>query len=62
MTHEAGKGDKMRPTDMERFNANFDKIFRQHRERTVCPDCGKEFWLRADEPHIHTCTPQHVTK
>jgi hypothetical protein len=27
MTHEAGKGDKQRPTDYEKFNANFEKIF-----------------------------------
>lgn len=27
MTHEAGKGDKMRPTDWDKFNANFEKIF-----------------------------------
>lgn len=27
MTHEAGKGDKQRPTDYNRFSANFEKIF-----------------------------------
>ena len=27
MTHEAGKGDKPRPTDMDKFNANFETIF-----------------------------------
>jgi hypothetical protein len=27
MTHEAGKGDKQRPTDYERFSSNFEKIF-----------------------------------
>ena len=27
MTHEAGKGDKQRPTDMDKFNENFEKIF-----------------------------------
>jgi hypothetical protein len=27
MTHEAGKGDKQRPTDYEKFSDNFEKIF-----------------------------------
>jgi hypothetical protein len=27
MTHEAGKGDKQRPTDYDKFNENFEKIF-----------------------------------
>ena len=27
MTHEAGKGDKQRPTDHEKFSSNFEKIF-----------------------------------
>ena len=27
MTHEAGKGDKQRPTDYNRFSSNFEKIF-----------------------------------
>lgn len=27
MTHEAGKGDKQRPTDYDKFSANFEKIF-----------------------------------
>jgi ribosomal protein L37AE/L43A len=62
MTHEAGKGDKMRPTNHEAFSKHFDEIFKQNRDRVVCPDCGKEFWIRADTPHIHTCSPQHVTK
>ena len=27
MSHEAGKGDKQRPTDYERFSTNYEKIF-----------------------------------
>ena len=27
MTHEAGKGDKQRPTDYDKFSENFDRIF-----------------------------------
>jgi hypothetical protein len=27
MTHEAGKGDKQRPTDYDKFNESFEKIF-----------------------------------
>lgn len=27
MTHEAGKGDKQRPTDQQKFAENYDKIF-----------------------------------
>jgi hypothetical protein len=27
MTHEAGKGDKQRPTDYDKFSENFEKIF-----------------------------------
>jgi hypothetical protein len=27
MTHEAGKGDKQRPTDMEEFRKNWQRIF-----------------------------------
>ena len=28
MSHEAGKGDKQRPTNHEKFSSNFDRIFR----------------------------------
>jgi len=27
MTHEAGKGDKQRPTNWDHFSENFDRIF-----------------------------------
>lgn len=27
MTHEAGKGDKTRPTNWDHFSENFDRIF-----------------------------------
>jgi len=27
MTHEAGKGDKQRPTNYDKFDENFEKIF-----------------------------------
>jgi len=27
MVSEAGKGDKQRPTDLEKFEANFERIF-----------------------------------
>jgi len=27
MTREAGKGDKQRPTDQQKFQENFDRIF-----------------------------------
>jgi hypothetical protein len=27
MTHEAGKGDKQRPTDYDKFEKNFELIF-----------------------------------
>ena len=27
MTHEAGKGDKQRPTNYDKFSENFDRIF-----------------------------------
>jgi uncharacterized HAD superfamily protein len=27
MTNEAGKGDTQRPTDYDKFNENFEKIF-----------------------------------
>ena len=29
MTHEAGKGDKQRPTNHEKFAENFEKIFKR---------------------------------
>jgi len=29
MASEAGKGDKRRPTDEQKYSANFDAIFRQ---------------------------------
>jgi hypothetical protein len=32
MTHEAGKGDTQRPTDHDKFSANYDAIFRQTKE------------------------------
>lgn len=63
MTHsDGGKGDKQRPTNKEAYDKHYDEIFRKPREQVKCDRCGKEFWLRADEPHIHTCTPQHTTK
>jgi hypothetical protein len=27
MTHEAGKGDTQRPTDMDKFRKNWERIF-----------------------------------
>lgn len=61
MTHsEAGKGDDVRPTDHKAYSNGYDLIWGKHRDKVTCPDCGKEFWLRKDEPHIHTCTPKHV--
>jgi hypothetical protein len=32
MTHEAGKGDTQRPTDHNKYSANYDAIFRQTKE------------------------------
>lgn len=54
---EAGKGSTTRPTNHDAFSEGMDRIFGQ-RTKVTCPDCGKVFGLRADEPHIHTCTPK----
>jgi|APCry1669188910_1035180.scaffolds.fasta_scaffold970195_2 hypothetical protein len=35
MASEAGKGDKRRPTDEQKYAANFDAIFRQKYNETV---------------------------
>jgi hypothetical protein len=32
MAHEAGKGSKRRPTDQQKFEDNFDKIFRMQQQ------------------------------
>lgn len=45
----AGKGSKQRPTDKQKFDESFDRIF-----RPLCTDCGK----RQDVGMIHTCTPK----
>ena len=60
MAHEAGKGDTQRPTNHKAYSEHFDNIFRNNRDRVVCPRCNKEFWVRPDEPHVHTCTPSNV--
>lgn len=43
----AGKGSKQRPTDKQKFDEAFDRIF-----RPLCTDCGK----RQAPGQIHTCT------
>jgi hypothetical protein len=59
VTHsDGGKGDKQRPTDHNAYSNNYDNIWKNQREKIVCTDCGKEFWLKPNEPHIHTCTPK----
>lgn len=35
MASEAGKGDKRRPTDEQKYAANFDAIFRQTYKETI---------------------------
>jgi len=35
MASEAGKGDKRRPTDEQKYASNFDAIFRQKYNETV---------------------------
>ena len=37
MTHEAGKGDKQRPTDKAAFDAHYDNIFKK-RDDAVAED------------------------
>jgi hypothetical protein len=32
MAHETGKGSKRRPTDQQKFEDNFDKIFRMKQQ------------------------------
>lgn len=32
MAHEAGKGDKRRPEDVEAYKTNYDEIFRKQRQ------------------------------
>ena len=35
MASEAGKGDKRRPTDEQKYAANFDAIFRQKYNESI---------------------------
>ena len=61
MTHEAGKGDKQRPTNHKSFSENFDRIFgKGERYKSTCDRCGKELWLDPNDSYagIHTCTPK----
>ena len=49
MTHEAGKGDTMRPTNHEAFSKGFDRIF------------GKRE-IEDDEPTCSSCTGPMYTQ
>lgn len=49
----AGKGSKQRPTDKQKFDEAFDRIF-----RPLCTDCGK----RQAPGQIHTCTPKEPSE
>jgi len=37
MTREAGKGDKQRPTDQEKYGSNYDNIFRKKEKTPTKP-------------------------
>lgn len=63
MTHEAGKGDKQRPTNHRSFAENFEKIFGKKENKAYfleCDRCGKKIWFDPTDSYsgIHTCTPK----
>ena len=64
MTHEAGKGDKPRPTNWDHFSENFDRIFGKKQlpepHFKNCERCGKDIWVDPLDAYsgIHTCTPK----
>lgn len=61
MTHsDGGKGSTQRPTNHEAYSANYDNIWKKQRDKVKCDRCGEWFWLYANEPHIHTCTPKEI--
>jgi hypothetical protein len=68
MTHEAGKGDKQRPTNHEAFAKNFEAIFggkpKVNYEIITCQRCGQSMRVNTFDEYsgLHTCTPQHDTK
>jgi hypothetical protein len=39
----AGKGDKPRPVDGEKYRANYDTIFRREYPSWVCRPCGWQY-------------------
>jgi hypothetical protein len=70
MTHEAGKGDKQRPTNYKSFSENFDNIFRKTEEELslsmfkvhdihVCDKCGAEYSAPQGEKGNHVCGELH---
>jgi ribosomal protein S27AE len=54
MTHEAGKGDTMRPTNHKAFADNFDRTFGKREvgededDDPTCPSCGGPLYM---QPH-----------
>jgi len=48
MTHEAGKGDKTRPTNWDHFSENFDRIFGK-KETTLDTNPETRAWYTIDE-------------
>jgi len=64
MTHEAGKGDKQRPTNWHHFSENFGRIFggkpKENYEIITCQRCGKSMKVNTFDAYsgIHTCTPK----
>ena len=52
MTHEAGKGDKQRPTDYDKFSENFDRIFGKKGNEVVSQEEYDDATEEDDEEEI----------
>jgi hypothetical protein len=55
MSNEAGKGDKQRPTDHNKFSENYDQIFGYQTHK--CVRCGETAKVKKGVSWTHTCTP-----
>ena len=43
---QAGKGDRYRPVDTEKFRKNFDEIFRKNKKQEDKKDDSKKWFYR----------------
>ncbi len=58
MSNQAGKGDKPRPVNLQKYEQNWENIFRK---RTISDDCGSEWSLcEQKDCGLHVVRPGKV--